>query len=410
VTGRLSRRQALQLSMGAGLMTLLPRVAAAAGGRRRLLVYFNSGGWDTTQVFDPHFEADGIDRDADAVPATAGDLAYAHADSRPSVQRFFDTHGSRCVVVNGIAVHSISHSQAAKMMLTGTPTLDAADVATVVAARQGLGLPLPFAVLSGPRYPGTLGRYQVPLNHLLVGAARGDLPAGAFDAAREERLRSYQQDVGQLRLDQTGDPRVEEYLAALQLRDALDAGLDGLEVSEDSDADALLDTAVQALARGLSACAIVQGEVPTLVGWDTHSDNDAQQDACYEASFDTLDQLVSTLVSTTGPEGAPLIESTTLLVVSEMGRLPHLNAQQGKDHWPVTSCMLVGAGVEGGRVVGATDGGLNALAVDADTGEAAEGGVVLSSAGLLAGLLERFDVDPAEPLPGVTPFRAPFAG
>ncbi|RME27303.1 MAG: DUF1501 domain-containing protein [Deltaproteobacteria bacterium] len=405
-----SRRRVLQLSVGAGLATLLPRVARAGSGRRRLLVYFNQGGWDTTQVFDPHFESSDIDRDPDAVPASAGDLAYAHADSRPSVQRFFEAHGHRCVVVNGIAVRSISHSLAARWMSTGTPSPDAPDVATIVAAHQGADLPLPASVVSGPRYPGTLGRYQVPLNHLLVAAARGELPAGAFDGEREARLRTWLLQAAERRLEQTGDARVEEYLAALQRRDALDEGLEGLDIAEDADADTLLDAAVQVLARGLSACASIQGEVPSLVGWDTHSDNDAVQDACYESAFATLHQLVDTLVSTSAPDGQPLIDSTTLLVISEMGRLPHLNAQQGKDHWPVTSCMVIGAGVARGRVVGATDGGLNSLPVDPDSGEATAGGTMLTSASLLAGLVERFDIDPAEFLPGTTPFRAPYAG
>jgi len=61
------------------------------------------------------------------------------------------------------------------------------------------------------------------------------------------------------------------------------------------------------------------------------------------------------------PEGGSLLDQTTVLVMSEMGRTPIHNAAIGKDHWPVTSAMLVGAGVAGGRVVGATDDELESL-------------------------------------------------
>lgn len=409
MTRNLRRRSFLQLGLGAGLAGLLPRVARAAGQRRRLLVYFNDGGWDTTQVFDPHFESDAVDRDPDAVPDAVGDLAFAHAPSRPSVQAFFQHHGDRTVVVNGIGVGSISHAQCARIMLAGSPVELAPDVATVIASTVGADLPLPHVVLSGPRFPGTIGRYQVPLNHLLVGTARGELPEGRFDPSREALLRRYLQDVGDLRLAGTGDPRHAEFLHAVQTLPQLEAGLDGLAVSQTSSAAEHLDVAVQALARGLSSCAIVQGEVPTMNGWDSHSDNDQLQDLCYEATFDVLDRLVDQLITTTGPDGQPLIASTTLLVVSEMGRLPRTNAQLGKDHWPFTSAMVIGAGVAGGRVVGATDGGLNGLPVDADSGQAASAGIALTSAAFIAGLLEQFDVDPGEFLPGVPAFRAPFA-
>jgi uncharacterized protein (DUF1501 family) len=42
--------------------------------------------------------------------------------------------------------------------------------------------------------------------------------------------------------------------------------------------------------------------------------------------------------------------------VGEFGRTPRINASGGRDHWPgVWSAALAGGGVQGGRVVGASD-------------------------------------------------------
>ncbi len=51
-----------------------------------------------------------------------------------------------------------------------------------------------------------------------------------------------------------------------------------------------------------------------------------------------------------------LLDTTLVVVMSEFGRTPTVNAAAGRDHWPWTqSVLLAGAGIPGGRVYGATD-------------------------------------------------------
>jgi hypothetical protein len=51
-----------------------------------------------------------------------------------------------------------------------------------------------------------------------------------------------------------------------------------------------------------------------------------------------------------------LLRETLVAFVTEFGRTPHLNKFQGRDHWPnAYSIVLAGAGIDGGRVFGATD-------------------------------------------------------
>jgi uncharacterized protein (DUF1501 family) len=44
------------------------------------------------------------------------------------------------------------------------------------------------------------------------------------------------------------------------------------------------------------------------------------------------------------------------VAAGEFGRTPRINASGGRDHWPaVWSVLFAGGGVQGGRVIGASD-------------------------------------------------------
>jgi uncharacterized protein (DUF1501 family) len=50
-----------------------------------------------------------------------------------------------------------------------------------------------------------------------------------------------------------------------------------------------------------------------------------------------------------------LLESTTILWISEFGRTPQINPQAGRDHFPAAwSCVFAGGGVKGGQSYGRT--------------------------------------------------------
>jgi len=51
-----------------------------------------------------------------------------------------------------------------------------------------------------------------------------------------------------------------------------------------------------------------------------------------------------------------LLGSTLVACMGEFGRTPHINANDGRDHWPEAwSAALAGGGIRGGVVRGATD-------------------------------------------------------
>ena len=91
-------------------------------------------------------------------------------------------------------------------------------------------------------------------------------------------------------------------------------------------------------------------------GWDTHGNNFG----CLKDSLlPEFDRCFSALIEDLANRG--LLETTLVLVTSEMGRAPRIGDSRpggaaGRDHW--TYCMtdlMAGAGIRGGRTYGASD-------------------------------------------------------
>ena len=88
----------------------------------------------------------------------------------------------------------------------------------------------------------------------------------------------------------------------------------------------------------------------TAGGWDHHDNikNGIQQ------QLPTVDQAIATLISDLDERG--LLDSTLVMITSEFGRTPKINATGGRDHWPrVFSVGLAGGGVHRGLVHGSSD-------------------------------------------------------
>lgn len=70
--------------------------------------------------------------------------------------------------------------------------------------------------------------------------------------------------------------------------------------------------------------------------------------------FPPMDRGLSALIADLADRR--MFEDTLLVVMSEFGRTPRINAQAGRDHWPFAqSVLLAGAGITGGTIYGATD-------------------------------------------------------
>ena len=85
--------------------------------------------------------------------------------------------------------------------------------------------------------------------------------------------------------------------------------------------------------------------------WDTHFKNDSD---LRDRLAPPLDRALSALLEDLGARG--LLETTVVLVMGEFGRTPSVNAGAGRDHWPnCWSVAIGGGGIQGGRIIGASD-------------------------------------------------------
>jgi len=85
--------------------------------------------------------------------------------------------------------------------------------------------------------------------------------------------------------------------------------------------------------------------------WDTHVQG---FDSMRNGFLPRWDRAYSALIEDLDQRG--LLESTMVIAWGEFGRTPRVNANAGRDHWPnVFSAAVAGGGIQGGRVVGASD-------------------------------------------------------
>lgn len=85
-------------------------------------------------------------------------------------------------------------------------------------------------------------------------------------------------------------------------------------------------------------------------GWDHH----AKIWDGLEKKLPMFDQGFSSLITDMNKRG--LLDETLVVVMGEFGRTPKVNKDAGRDHWGKAGSMLfAGAGVRGGKVIGATD-------------------------------------------------------
>ena len=94
----------------------------------------------------------------------------------------------------------------------------------------------------------------------------------------------------------------------------------------------------------------VTWDYPGDNSWDTHADNFNW----LRGALPTLDMTYSALLDDLESRG--LLDETLVVLMSDMGRTPQVNASSGRDHWSYAySVVFAGAGVRGGTVYGASD-------------------------------------------------------
>jgi uncharacterized protein (DUF1501 family) len=111
-------------------------------------------------------------------------------------------------------------------------------------------------------------------------------------------------------------------------------------------------------------------------GGDSHGSGNRAHAEGLNRGIDAVARLVQDLntspaIGKNGDDlGGTWMDHTTICLFSEFGRTPLFNAMGGRDHHFSNSCLLIGAGIENGRVAGASSevGGMIPVAHDFGSG------------------------------------------
>ena len=127
------------------------------------------------------------------------------------------------------------------------------------------------------------------------------------------------------------------------------------------------EVVVASMAAGLTASANLN-----FGGFDTHGNHDAN---AYPDLGDLLEGIHFMMVAL---QYAGIADRTTVVVGSDFGRTPYYNSGNGKDHWPVTSMLVLRPESSGGRVFGASTADFLSQPVNLTTGQPDAAGEILT--------------------------------
>lgn len=317
-------------------------------------------------------------------------------DNALVMENFFETYSDRMLVINGIDYMTNSHDVGARMSVTGNANENTAAFGAIAAASLLPNAPMGFVGFGG--YTGTGGLTAVTrlgdigvIKRLAFPYRRdpndpeqvyfNDAQVGMIAKAREERFNK--------RLSEQRLPKLKTAMNTLYLsrlgQNELKRLVDFLpETVEDGIAGA-----VQLSTAAYRAGLCVAVSISSNAGWDHHGDVDTSVANSVARLFSPDDGLPRALAIL---EEQGIADKTLVTLTSDFGRTPGYNDGNGKDHWPVTSNIVMG-GVNGQRikpgVKGGTDERHEALSVNPKTGVVEEGTGITIKAGHIQNALRR---------------------
>ncbi|MCX6127630.1 MAG: DUF1501 domain-containing protein [Proteobacteria bacterium] len=347
---------------------------------QRRLVWINmSGGWDILEVTDPKVSStSGIDMMYD------WGLAQSLAGAGPNdkIGRWLSRialQGKDIVVVRGLNMGTTSHMAGSVYMDTGVLSnsgiVNAASIPSIVASESAATIPIiqlnggsdpkidrgllsPVSVVRAQNlelyrsmYPQTSESLQqklLVLDYLDKSITRAKQRTGEHDRLKaistaEEKIKvQLGDDVGS-KLALTNTDRAPFAVNAPQ---SMNNGL--------RDAFAL---SLKLLKNNLVSCLNLG-----VGGFDTHANQERQM----QPNLESFDYLMATFMNEL--RASNQLDNTLIVVYSDFGRTPKINNNSGRDHWPFGGALLIGGGIEGGRMVGATDDNLRGLTINETTG------------------------------------------
>lgn len=395
------RRDFLKYISVVGASVLMPKMAFGADtpytGPLWVFVHA-SGGWDPTSLCDPKGYAEVLDADnlpemeADpmnrsyrtvdiATSSSGSNIKFAPlmeseddvANGRYAFRTFFDKYGKDLLVINGIDTQTNGHTSGTRFVWSGRLSEGYPSFSALLA---GISLPSsPMSFITSGGYDFTDG--------VVAGTRLGNISAierisyvNRYSYNTETSVETPFHDQATYdRINQARDDRYTELYNKQSLRSVKElmqkfkqAHSGSNELKEliqylPDDINTHPDRNNSVFAQGRFAMAGYKAGLTVSVnittgGYDTHSNHDANHIPRLSTLLKGLDLLREDAVN----QG--IADRVIFVVGSDFGRTPGYNSGNGKDHWPVTSMMMMGAGITGNRVIGASSERHGPLAVN----------------------------------------------
>jgi hypothetical protein len=398
----MQRRTFLQAAAAATASFVISRRGRAQGSTLApLFISIEANqAWDTTTSIDPTgdqsfslyrnnqiIEVGGL-RVAPFDPDTGApfEVRKLNAGGGASTVDFFQTYGGFLRVVNGIDHRTVSHDIGPRHAFSGTLREGFPCIGAITAAVQGPNRPLAFLSTGG--FDDTQGIVTLTRSgrqNLIRELARPNTSAGLStnptfftpgvdrliqtnQASRDARRASLLRARGAL------SKSLRSHDAMIAARGAQDGFLDLANVLDNSpatnDANALIAAAGLVLAAMRSDPASCSSAHLSFGNFDTHVDHDDPVTG-HRARMRDLLEGVGNLIEEieNNPANQALKDRGVLIYVSsDFGRTAYNGGDddgaRGKDHWPVTSSILIGLGAMRSQVGGGTTIGRTSPVID----------------------------------------------
>ncbi len=324
-------------------------------------VVFNaSGGWDTTYLMDPKGvgEINRLYKEGDIL--TKGRHKFAPTDKHKtggmSNEEFFGEFGDELLTLNGLDYSVNNHSPGARYMATGKlDSMAYPTFAALVAACKGPTCPLSFLTFGNYSATGNVvAMSRVPYLPSLQKIANADAIDGNVRSPYHDdfalaRIEQALRDQREARAVQPLLPRQERAESMLYAAQANSRTMQRItpHIPKDVPKERLAQQAEIALAS-FKAGVCVSANL-SIGQFDSHQNNDTDQMKLIPEFLAGIAYLIRRA------EALKIREKLVVVIQSEMGRTPTYNKGNGKDHWSIGSIMFLGPGIQGNRVIGATD-------------------------------------------------------
>ncbi len=365
--------------------------AVEGGYTGRLLVQLQlEGGWDVSSYCDPKVNQPGekaITQWSESNEIMqAGNIPFAPYANNAE---FFQKYYRDMLVINGVDAQTNSHSTGVTHNWSGRNSVGYPTLSAMFAARNAPEQPLSYVSFGGFSETANLVRFSrlddvETLRQILDPAATWGEDVRLRKESDINRIRSYAQARLARQMARTDlTPRqlynMSAYQQATAGRGPLTEFNDFLPSQNDIIEDVVVNREitssllrqVQLTIAGFDA-GIASAADLYVSGFDTHINHDSLHEPLIRHVNDALDLLW------TMAEQANLADRMTVVIASDFSRTPFYNSDNGKDHWPIGSVIVMERNPSwGNQVVGVTDEAQNAASIDPDTLQQDAGGTII---------------------------------